>query len=74
MPHKNASSARFSPDDAVRVKPGVADPDYPDVPFGGWAGQVAEIEPGDPPTYLVRWNRQALDGMSPVYRNRCERD
>lgn len=74
MPLKNPSEKRFSPDDAVRVKSGITDPDYPDIPLGGWAGQVTEIKPGDPPTYLVRWSRQTLDAMNPIYRNRCERD
>ncbi|MEX1026445.1 MAG: calcium-binding protein [Candidatus Paceibacterota bacterium] len=74
MPRKHTSPARFSPDDAVHVKSGVTDPDYPDIPIGGWAGQVAEIEAGNPPCYLVRWSRQTLDSMAAVYRNRCERD
>ena len=74
MPPTKTSPEKFAIGDAVRVKPGVADPDYPDVPIGGWAGHVTEVEAGDPLTYLVRWSRQTLDSMAPVYRNRCERD
>ena len=29
--------------DKVRVKPGVSDPDFPDMPLGGWSGTVTEI-------------------------------
>jgi hypothetical protein len=59
----------------VRVKRGTTDPDYADIPLGGWAGTVRE---GDhrtnPPTYLVEWTRSTLQQMHPIYRKRCERD
>lgn len=74
MPRKKTSPERFTTGDTVRAKSGVADPDYPDTPIGGWAGRIAEVEPGDPPTCLVRWSRQTLNAMHPIYRNRCERD
>lgn len=56
------------------MKFGIADPDHPDIPIGGWAGQVTELEAGDPCFYLVRWNRQTLNSMAAIYRNRCETD
>jgi hypothetical protein len=31
---------RFEPGAKVRVKHGVRDPDFPDIPLGGWAGTV----------------------------------
>ena len=34
---------RFKVGDRVRVRRGVADVEYPDLPLGGWAGTVAEI-------------------------------
>jgi hypothetical protein len=74
MPGKKTIPERFSIGDSVRVKAGVADPDYPDIPIGGWSGQITEIQAGDPPTCLVRWSQQTLENMHPVYRNRCERD
>ncbi len=49
---KTESSPEFSVGDAVRVKPGVTDPDFPDTPFGGWAGTIAEVEDVEPRTYL----------------------
>ena len=74
MPGKKTIPERFTIGDSVRVKAGVADPDYPDIPIGGWSGQITEIQAGDPPTCLVRWSQQTLENMHPVYRNRCERD
>jgi hypothetical protein len=67
--------ARFAVGALVRVRPGVTDPDFPDVPLGGWAGTIHEIEASSaPPTYLIEWNKYTLDHMHPIYRKRCERD
>jgi hypothetical protein len=68
-------TCRFQAGEKVRVPHGVRDPDFPDVPLGGWAGTVKEVgrASGDP-TYLVAWDRETLDAMHPVYKNRCERD
>ena len=57
------------------VKPGTTDPDFPDIPFGGWAGKIQEVDQRSaPPTYLIAWNRHTLTHMHPVYCKRCERD
>jgi hypothetical protein len=67
--------ARFVTGAQVRVKPGITDPDFPDIPLGGWAGAVREVDQRSaPPTYLIEWDRHTLDHMHPVYRKRCERD
>jgi hypothetical protein len=53
----------------------VADPDFPDIPLGGWAGTIEMAEQVDDQiTYEIEWDRRTLDGMHPVYRKRCERD
>lgn len=65
---------KFALADSVRVKSGVLDPDYPDIPLGGWRGTIAQIWPVTPPLYRIRWDRQTLEGMPPVYRKRCVRD
>ena len=73
---KNKSdSPRFQVGDSVRVKYGVIDPDFSDVPLGGWSGTVKEVEQADDEiTYDIKWNKRTLDGMHPIYRKRCERD
>ena len=77
MAHRKKGSAppRFQPGIRVRVKSGVADPDFPDIPLGGWAGTIEMIEQvEDQITYEIEWDRRTLDGMHPVYKKRCERD
>src|SRR5437660_5325253 len=67
--------ARFTAGAQVRVKPGISLPDFPDIPLGGWAGTISEVDQRSaPPTYLIEWNKHTLDHMHPVYRKRCERD
>jgi len=74
MPSKKKSTAMFAIGDSVRVKLGIADPDYPDIPIGGWAGHVVEREEGETWFYLVSWSRHTLNSMAAIYRSRCERD
>jgi hypothetical protein len=69
-----ATPPEFAEGDPVQVKRGIADPDYPDLPLGGWAGRVIQTERGNPPLYLIRWNQHTLDNIHPVYRKRAERD
>ena len=65
----------FQVGDKVRVKLGVSDPDFPDMPLGGWSGTVTEVEQADDQiTYEIKWNKRTLNGMHPVYLKRCERD
>jgi hypothetical protein len=69
------STASFRIGAAVRVKKGVKDPDFPDMPLGGWAGVVQDAKTEeDGPVFLVGWNAYTLAHMHPVYRRRCERD
>ena len=72
---KPRTPARFAAGAQVRVKPGTTDPDFPDIPLGGWAGRISDVDQRSvPPTYLIEWNKHTLDHMHPVYRKRCERD
>ncbi len=44
----------FKVGDKVRVKHGITGVEYPDMPMGGWTGNISEIhEDGN---YTVRWN------------------
>jgi hypothetical protein len=72
---KSRPPARFAVGAPVRVRPGTTDPDFADIPLGGWAGTITEVDDRSaPPTYLIEWNKHTLDHMHPVYRKRCERD
>ena len=45
----------------VRVRSGVRDPDFPDIPLGGWAGTVKEVERAEGEvTCLIAWDRATL--------------
>ena len=74
-PRTPTTPPRFQPGAKVRVKRGVRDPDFPDIPLGGWSGTIKEVyqEQGEV-TYLIEWDRHTLDHMHPVDRKRCERD
>jgi len=67
-----AFTQRFRIGDKVRVRPGVMDNDYPDMPIGGWAGTVLETHEGN--THVVRWSDETLTSIHPVFKNRCEND
>jgi hypothetical protein len=77
MSHNKSGSvpARFEPGDKVRVKRGVRDPNFSDIPLGGWAGTIKEVEQSEgQTTFLIAWNRATLRDMHPIYKKRCERD
>ena len=70
------SHSEFAPKykigDKVRVKHGFMDVDYPDMPLGGWAGTVKDVQGSD--TFTVRWSKETLKAIHPVFLNRCEID
>lgn len=68
------SLQRFRVGEAVVVKPGTPDPEFPDLPIGGWAGKVTEVIVGKQTIYGVKWDSQTLQAMPAIYRRRCERD
>jgi hypothetical protein len=69
---KTFSLTEFKLKDRVRVKHGVTDNDYPDVPLGGWAGTIDEVH--NDSMYTIRWSKETLDAIHPVFKNRCEND
>jgi hypothetical protein len=74
-PSAAPAGSRFPVGDRVRVVAGTTDPDYPDIPLGGWAGVVREIDETETgPLYLVEWGEETLAVVPAVYRRRCERD
>ena len=66
---------KFSVGTKVRVKYGIPDPDFPDIPLGGWAGTITEVHRANRfTTYLIEWNQSTLDNRHPIFQKRCERD
>jgi len=63
---------KFRVGDRVRVKQGIRDADYPDMPLGGWAGTITEVH--DHGMYTVRWSQETLAAIHPVFEKRCRRD
>jgi hypothetical protein len=74
-PRKPSTPPKFTVGDLVRVKYGTADPDFPDIPLGGWTGTITETShDAKSHLYLIEWNQFTLDNMPPIFRKRCERD
>ena len=63
---KSSIAAKFQVGAKVRVKHGIVDTEYPDMPLGGWAGTVTEIH--DDGMYTVRWSRETLDNIRKLHR------
>jgi len=55
-----ASSSPFEIGDAVRVKDGVRDADFPSTDIGGWQGRIVEVLDGEPTTLVVEWDSVTL--------------
>jgi hypothetical protein len=75
MPRENQEepTARFAIGNRVRVKLGVRDPDFPDMPLGGWSGKVRAFDlENTPPSYLVEWDRYTRRHIHPGFRSRCK--
>lgn len=74
-PFRVVAPPRFAIGDAVRVKSGIRAPEFADIPLGGWAGTITEVDSDKRShLYLVSWNERTLAAIPEVYRKRCERD
>jgi hypothetical protein len=75
QPKNRSDSSRFHVGDKVRVKYGVIDPDFPDIPLGGWTGTVTEIiEHEGQLNCVFKLDDRTLKSIHPIYRKPCERD
>ncbi len=70
--HKPPATAKFKIGDRVRVRHGIKDEDHPDIPLGGWAGTISEVHRRG--MYSVRWSRETLASIHPIYKRRCALD
>ena len=60
-PKPPPAPARLAVGMQVRVKPGTTVPGFEDIPLGGWAGTITEVDRRASPTCLVEWNRHTLE-------------
>ncbi|MGA2259669.1 MAG: hypothetical protein ABSG53_33755 [Thermoguttaceae bacterium] len=64
--------ANFKIGDRVRVRLGIRDADQSDIPLGGWAGTISEVNKRG--MYSVRWSRETLANIHPIYKKRSAID
>src|SRR5271166_954782 len=72
---RGSVNPRFKIGDKVRVKPGISDPLFPELPLAGWAGTVTEIiKSHGQINCLFKLDDRTLASMHTIYRKRCDRD
>ncbi len=64
--------AKFKIGDCVRVRHGIMDENHPDIPLGGWTGTISEVHKRG--MYSVRWSKETLASIHPIYKKRCAID
>lgn len=71
---KKRQSGRLAIGTRVRVKPGVAVPELPDVACDGWTGVIERLigKNKADPKYVVEWDAATIDNMPADYRQKCE--
>ncbi len=69
---KSAKTPKLAPGQAIRIKPGVAAPEFPEVSCAGWTGVIMELMGKTDPKYLVEWDQATLDNMPGSYKEQCE--
>jgi hypothetical protein len=69
---KNPPATKFQLGDKVRVRHGIMDTEYSDLPLGGWAGTIIEVH--DDGMYTIQWSEETLNSIHPVFKKRCEKD
>jgi hypothetical protein len=70
--YRKGEDEEYAVGDQVRVRHGTVDPDYPDLPLGGWAGTIVKID--EDGLCHIKLNQATLDHIHPIYRKRCKRD
>jgi len=64
--YRKGEDEEFAVGDQVRVRHGTVDPDYSDLPLGGWAGTIVEVD--DDGLCHIKLNQATLDHIHPVYQ------
>jgi hypothetical protein len=70
---KSAKTSKLAPGQAIRIKPGVRAPEFPDVSCDGWTGVIMELTgKRTEPQYVVEWDQNTLAMMPQSYKDQCE--
>ena len=70
---KTASGRALAAGTQIRVRPGVAAPEFPAVPCEGWTGRIADMTgKKDDPRYVIEWDDETLRRMPADYVQQCE--
>ena len=71
---KKRSSAKLAAGTRVRVKSGVAVPEFSDVICEGWTGVVENLigKNKPDPKYVIEWDPETIDNMPAEYIAKCE--
>ena len=69
---KPSTPVRFKIGDHVRVRRGARDVDHPDIPLGGWAGMIFQVN--NRRILGIQWSRETLASIHPIYKKRCAID
>ena len=56
----------------IRVKDGVAMPEFADVSIAGWTGKIVEAGAGEAPMLIVEWDSASMSKMPPDYQTHCD--
>ncbi len=69
----SSSSGKLAVGSRVRVREGVASPDFPEVSFAGWAAAVVELSGKKPnQKFILEFDDAVVAAMPPDYLKKCE--
>jgi len=70
---KKKAAGKLAAGARVRVKPGVAMPEFPELDCGGWTGIVSEVSgKGADARYVIEWDESVVSAMPASYISQCE--
>lgn len=70
---KSGKTSNLAPGQAIRIKPGVTAPEFPEVSCAGWTGIIMElIGKKTDPQYVVEWDQSTISRMPQSYKDQCE--
>lgn len=57
---------------SIRVKDGVAMPEFAEVSIAGWTGTVVESGAGESPQLIVEWDAASIAKLTASYQEHCD--